>query len=242
MKAMRRADIVVSERQGGHIRYTLRRGGVRRVNLRVRADGSVVVSAPTRARLSDVDAFVSSKESWIRMQQGRQSAARDREASRWQDGGKVRFLDEVLTVRLVLDTAATGARRTGDELLLSLPSSDNHTELARDLGRRWLARALSTELPSRFPPFEERLGVACNGWRVRYMRSRWGSCNVRTGVVTINAELASLPSTCLDSVVAHELCHLLEPSHNQRFHELLDSAYPSWREARNILNATLPQG
>lgn len=242
MKAMRRADIVVTERQGGQTPYTLRRGGVKRVNLRVRADGDVVVSAPTRARLSDVDAFVASKEDWIRSQRERQDAARCREASRWQDGGKVRFLDEVLAVRVVREAPAPGARRAGDELQLLLPPTDEDTGLARDLGRSWLARALSSELPTRFPPLEERLGVACSGWRVRYMRSRWGSCNVRTSVITINAELASLPSTCLDSVIAHELCHLLEPSHNQRFHDLLDSAYPSWREARAILNATLPQG
>lgn len=189
-----------------------------------------------------MDAFVASKEGWIRSQRKRQDAARNREASRWQDGGEVRFLDEVLAVRVVRDAPAPGARRAGNELLLSLPTTDDDTDLARDLGRRWLARALSSELPTRFPPFEDRLGVACSGWRVRYMRSRWGSCNVRTAVITINAELASLPATCLDSVIAHELCHLLEPSHNQRFHDLLDSAYPSWREARAILNATLPQG
>jgi predicted metal-dependent hydrolase len=60
-------------------------------------------------------------------------------------------------------------------------------------------------------------------------------------MITINTQLVEYPIECLESVVVHELCHLLEPSHNARFHRLLDAYYPANREARKILNATPPR-
>lgn len=64
------------------------------------------------------------------------------------------------------------------------------------------------------------------------MISRWGVCNVREKSICFSAYLLLLPGWCVEHVVAHELCHLLEPSHNARFHALMDRYYPRWREAR----------
>lgn len=62
--------------------------------------------------------------------------------------------------------------------------------------------------------------------------SRWGQCNVRKRSICISAYVLLLPEWCVEHVVVHELCHLLEPSHNARFHLLMDRYYPRWREAR----------
>jgi predicted metal-dependent hydrolase len=84
------------------------------------------------------------------------------------------------------------------------------------------------------------MGVRCTGVRLRIMTSRWGSCNVRTGRITLNLELACHPASSVESVVAHELCHLLEPSHNARFHALMDGFCPWWRDAKTELNSLPP--
>ena len=64
------------------------------------------------------------------------------------------------------------------------------------------------------------------------MISRWGVCNVRDKTICFSAYLLLLPSWCVEHVVVHELCHLLEPSHNGRFHALMDKFFPRWKEAR----------
>ena len=82
---------------------------------------------------------------------------------------------------------------------------------------------------------EASLGARATGWQLRAMSTRWGSCTPKTGRIRINVRLAAYPPTCLDYVVAHELTHLLEPSHDERFHDLLASAYPDERVARGLL-------
>jgi hypothetical protein len=62
--------------------------------------------------------------------------------------------------------------------------------------------------------------------------SRWGQCNVRNRSICISVYVLLLPEWCIEHVVVHELCHLLEPSHNNRFHTLMDKYFPRWREAR----------
>ena len=73
------------------------------------------------------------------------------------------------------------------------------------------------------------MGVTVARVSVRSMKTRWGSCTPKTGAIRIARELAAYPVECLDMVVAHELVHLLEPSHNQRFHALLDTCCPNNR-------------
>ena len=77
--------------------------------------------------------------------------------------------------------------------------------------------------------YEIAMGVAVSRVSVRSMKTRWGSCTPKTGAIRIARELAAYPVECLDMVVAHELVHLLEPSHNQRFHALLDTYCPNNR-------------
>ena len=62
--------------------------------------------------------------------------------------------------------------------------------------------------------------------------SRWGQCNVKDRSICISMYVLLLPDWCMEHVVVHELCHLLEPSHNARFHALMDQYFPLWREAR----------
>jgi predicted metal-dependent hydrolase len=71
------------------------------------------------------------------------------------------------------------------------------------------------------------------------MVSRWGSCNVKSGHITINIQLAAQPPDCLEYVVVHELCHLLEPSHNARFHALMTQFLPTWKQSERKLRGAI---
>lgn len=173
---------------------------VRRLNLRVRADGSAHLSIPTRCSLAEAQRFLDAHEGWLR------ARIRRRETLDGTAGdGLVPLWGKLAP--LPLDT-------TPDEL--------------------WRAE-LASRLPRVAVRMEAALGVRAAGWQLRAMSTRWGSCTPRTGRIRINVRLAAYPPSCLDYVVAHELCHLLEPSHNERFHALLARAYPDERAARALL-------
>ena len=80
--------------------------------------------------------------------------------------------------------------------------------------------------------YTEVIGVIPSFIRYKPMISRWGMCNVKERSICFSTYLLLLPNRCVEHVVVHELCHLLEPSHNVRFHALMDKYYPKWRDAR----------
>ena len=93
-------------------------------------------------------------------------------------------------------------------------------------------RRLKTLIEPMVECHSKEMGVNPSYIRYRAMISRWGVCHIKDKSVCFSAYLLLLPEWCVEHVVVHELCHLLEPSHNARFHALMDKYYPRWREAR----------
>lgn len=89
--------------------------------------------------------------------------------------------------------------------------------------------------PSLVEKWEAIMGVEAGNVVYRNMTSRWGSCNPRTGRICINIQLARYPYECLEYVVVHELCHLLEPGHGSRFKQLMTEFLPDWKSRRQQL-------
>jgi predicted metal-dependent hydrolase len=84
--------------------------------------------------------------------------------------------------------------------------------------------------------WEPLLGVSVNRVFVQQMKTKWGSCNPRTRTIRLNTELAKKPKKCLEYIVVHELVHLLEPHHNDRFVRLMTRFMPGWQHRRAELN------
>jgi len=108
---------------------------------------------------------------------------------------------------------------------------------ARELMRRHCRARLQGVLEQRVPHWAERMALACPETRIRRMKTRWGSCNIRAGRIWLNLELARLPIEAIDLVVVHELAHLIERGHNRRFYSVMDAAYPEWRHWESALTA-----
>jgi predicted metal-dependent hydrolase len=81
-----------------------------------------------------------------------------------------------------------------------------------------------------------KLGVKVSGYFLQRMKTKWGSCNHAAGNIRLNTELVKKPKDLVEYVVVHEMLHLLEPTHSERFVTLLHRHYPTWREARAELN------
>lgn len=95
--------------------------------------------------------------------------------------------------------------------------------------KEWRA-AVKAAAPAYIAYWERRLGVRAGQLAYRNMTSRWGSCQPATGRICLNVRLALYPPECLEYVVLHELCHLLEPGHGPKFKALLNRYMPDWRE------------
>jgi hypothetical protein len=91
-------------------------------------------------------------------------------------------------------------------------------------------------VPRLIRTWERKLGVNVGAYFLQRMKTKWGSCNHRAHTIRLNTELVKKPKDLLEYVIVHEMLHLLEHTHNDRFITLLDRHYPAWREARSELN------
>ena len=91
-------------------------------------------------------------------------------------------------------------------------------------------------MPKLIEKWERTLGVTVSAYFLQRMKTKWGGCNHRAPHIRLNTELVKKPRDLLEYVVVHEMAHLLEPTHSQRFLAILDRNYPAWREARQELN------
>lgn len=194
---------------------------VRNLNLRVRRDGSVCLSVPPHVSAERIQRFLDERSEWI-------ATHRKAALDRGRDG---------------MDAAGIPDRADGVLLRYALWGSvrEAHEPVTSDQLRELYLNEVSARLPEVIPRMEAAIGAHATGWQLRLMRTRWGSCTPRTGRIRINIQLAAYPPECLDYVVAHELAHLLEASHNDRFHAIVARAIPNEREIRARLR-TGPSG
>ena len=100
----------------------------------------------------------------------------------------------------------------------------------------WHKQLLHDTVPGLIGKWERKLGVEVAAYFLQRMKTKWGSCNPRARTIRLNTELAKKPKDLLEYIVVHEMAHLIESRHSERFIQVLDRHYPSWREARTELN------
>ena len=220
----------------GALPVLVERKRVRNFNLRVRADGSVYLSIPLRAPVTSAEDFLERRASWIAehvTKRCAQAAQPVRTLYNPADGsmplwGKLVVLEDALREAGIGSDVMDAARgATSGSAAAPIAAS----ELVEQLYRVEVARTLPTVAARA----EAATGAHAAHWQVRRMTSRWGSCTPARKSIRISTGLAAYPPACLAMVVAHELVHLHEPSHNARFHALLDAAYPANREVARLL-------
>ncbi len=210
---------------GLEIPVSVVRKRVKNLNLRVRADGTVTLSIPQHLPLARAREFLDRKGEWIAERVRRNIERRPSPDLAGELPDRIPLWGKLVprdSVQANSGQAASGRDAGGQ----GAPGQTTIDQAALDeLYRTEVLRAL----PDVVERMEARIGVHATRWSVRVMKTRWGSCTPKTGAIRINARLAAYPPECLEFVVAHELVHLLEPSHNARFHTLLDEFCPGNR-------------
>jgi hypothetical protein len=132
--------------------------------------------------------------------------------------------------------AKPGVKLDHRRIMLSVRPGSDAAKRAEVI-HEWHKRLLHAEIPKMIARWAPLLGVKVSGYFLQRMKTKWGSCNHQAGNIRLNTELVKKPKDLLEYVVVHEMVHLLEPNHGDRFVALLDKHFPSWREARMELNA-----
>lgn len=202
------------------------------------SEGSVKVSAPNRMSLEMIKTFVLSKSPWIKKRQDKSLSQGRMIAKEYIDGESHYYQGECYFLKVLEHDAGPKVYLADDEIVLQIrPNVDQATRcLILDA---WYRERLKELLHALFPLWESKIGVSITQFKIRKMKTRWGSCSPSSKSIRINLELIKKPPECLEYIVVHELVHLLEPSHNKRFISLMDSFLPKWRLYSSELNAFL---
>jgi len=220
----------------GDIVIAMTRKNIKNVHLSVHPPhGRVSLVAPTATRLEVARAYAISKLGWIRDQQARMRS-QARETPRRFVTRESHYLWGRRFLLSVVEAEAKPAVRLSHRKITLAVRPGSGQEKREVVMSDWHRALLHEVVPAIIRKWEKRLGVRVSGYFLQRMKTKWGGCNHRAGTIRLNTELVKKPKDLLEYVVVHEMLHLVEPTHSERFMTLLARHYPSWREARAELN------
>ncbi len=196
--------------------------------------GRVRVAAPHRLDEEAIRLAVIQRLPWIKKQRQQLQDA-DRQTERRMVSGETHY---VWGERYRLDSSRVGrssVKLVGKTLWLAAPAGTDG-EAKKAVLDRWYRRELKTALPALIAKWEPIIGERVEKVVVRRMKTKWGTCQTATRAIWINPELAKKNPRCLEYTIVHEMIHLIERTHNERFIDLMDLHLPDWRARRDELN------
>lgn len=220
----------------GDIAIAVTRKDVKLVHLSVHPPaGRVSLVAPTGTRLEVARAYAVSKLGWIRDQQAK-LRAQARETPRQFVERESHYLwgrRHLLTV--VERDIKPAVSQDHKRITLTVRPGTDMAKRAEVI-HKWHKALLHEVVSSLIGKWEPRLQVKVAAYFLQRMKTKWGGCNQAAGHIRLNTELVKKPKDLLEYVIVHEMVHLLEPNHSERFMAILGEHYPTWREARAELN------
>lgn len=227
---------MVTQLELGGIPVDVLRKDIKHLHLSVHPPtGRVRISAPARMDLNTIRVFAISKLGWIKRHQGVM-----REQERETPREYLERESHYVWGRRYLLSLQEGGRRAAVELshnrlVLRIQAGAGQVRKQAVLDG-WYRQQMHEATPALIARWESLLGVKAERFFVQHMKTRWGSCNPAARTIRFNTELAKKPPVCLEYLVAHEMIHLIEPTHGPRFVELMDRFMPKWRHYRDELN------
>ena len=219
---------------------------VKNITLRIKETGDIFLTAPVGMSISEVQQFLESREQWLRQKLQLVLQSQQKQEQKYSmgelpfDGQHVWLWGKRLPAHFLLNTQKHGTYEMQADAVCFYYCSE-----LSDAGRCAFAEFFyKQEILKRgeqlLQAWEKKMGVRHTGLKVHRMKTRWGSCNVRTGGINLNTLLACWPEECLEYIVVHELAHLHEANHSPRFHAIVERYLPEWRERKKLLVAFKP--
>lgn len=215
-----------------HIPMTVYEKDIKNLYVRVKPPrGEIVVSKPYWLGWDELYDFVEANMTKIIAMQRRIW----REAKSYETGEMQDFWGREVPLRLEEGAFGYSAGYQAGEIRLQVPPYSTLEGREKAMVEFYRAE-LKFALPQIIQKCEARTGLRANEYRVRKMKTRWGTCNIQAKRIWLSLELAKYPKACSEYVLTHELAHLLEPYHNKHFYQLMDKFYPNWKETKAILD------
>lgn len=200
-------------------------------------NGKVRVTAPIRMSEENIRKFLTTKLDWIHIQQVKMSNRHTHRLQSYEEGEEVYVWGKPYQLSLKLTLGRSSVQLTGERLYLSVKEASTAIQ-RKDILNGWYRQELMKSIPQLISKWEERIGVKASGFTIRDMKTRWGTCNIRTKKICLNLQLAKLHPQYLEYVIVHELVHLLESSHNHVFKGYMDFFLPEWRDIKKEMNGS----
>ncbi len=222
--------------QLGDIVIVVTRKDIKHVHLSVHPPtGRVTLAAPTGTRLEVARAYAISKLGWIRDQQAKLQEQARETPRQFVERESHYLWGRRYLLSVVEEDAKPSVRLSHRKVTLTVrPGSSKAKREA--VMHEWRKSLLHDAVPALIKKWEAKLGVKVSGYFLQRMKTKWGGCNHRARNIRLNTELVKKPKDLLEYVIVHEMIHLIESTHSERFLELMAEHYPAWREAREELN------
>lgn len=218
--------------------YILTRKSVKNLNMRIKPDGEIHVSANRFVPVKYIDSFVLTHENTLikTLDKYEKIKASTRPPLQYVSGEKVQYLGEELHL-LVEAAPIEGVDRLGQFLILRVKDTGDFARKERIM-KKWFSKMqvevfleICKEIYLLFKP----LGVKYPLVKIRNMKSRWGSCQPQRGIITLNGRMIAAPREAIEYVVLHEFAHFIHPNHSKDFYGLVEQLMPDWKERKAML-------
>lgn len=223
---------------GRTVGYELEIKNVKNINLRIKPDQTIYISANSTIPQQIIDELLVSKSAYIlrALDNYEEVAKYAPKPKQYVDGESFRILGHEYRLQ-VRKHSKNSVRFDGSYIILSVRDTDNF-DLKQRVMNRWLKQkcveTVQSVCEAVYPKFQ-KYGVSFPEIKYRNMISRWGSCQPKRGVLTFNLSLVEEPVACIEYVVVHEFVHFLQPNHSKKFYQQLSVFMPDWSERKHML-------
>lgn len=222
--------------QLGAVAIVMTRKDIKHIHLSVHPPvGRVSLVVPTGTRSEVARAYAISKLGWIREQQTKLNGQARETPRRFIERESHHLWGRRYLLSVVEKDEKPSVRLSHRKITLGVRPGSSMAK-REEVMHEWHKKLLHGVVPELITKWEAKLGVTVSGYFLQRMKTKWGSCNHRAESIRLNTELVKKPKDLLEYVVVHEMVHLIEPKHSERFLALMTKHYPTWREARAELN------
>ncbi len=199
--------------------------------------GHVRMTVPTGTERETILFFVRAKRDWIRKQQAKMRARLVQPVLAYVSGESHYFFGRPYVLNVIETSSRQRVVLSAGRFMNLYVRPNSTTDERRKILIAWYRRQLKAAIPAYLEKWEKVIGVSVREWKVRQMKTKWGSCNIQARRIWLNLELAKKSPRCLEYVIVHEMIHLLERHHNARFYRYLTEHLPDWKAIRTELNS-----